>query len=320
MNPQSPFYANYDEARANPFPDLPDALNLNNGKKVATGAMWWEFRRPEIVELFNREIYGRVPAVTPKVNSEVTSTKLDTNGTIPVITKKLVGHVDDSADTGITVNIELTLSMAAAATGPVPVMMQFGFNFPPGFLPDSAAPMHPLARTLRRRAITRRPGSSRCLRGAEGYAVLIPNRVQDENSAGLTTDFIGLCNRRQRRSRMTGGLYGPGPGVPAMPGIILKQTRRWMLCAAPRLYHLRRNAGRRLGGCQRDAHGRRRAGIPVAGKTRSGHHKFPVDGHVIDCWRNCLSPAHRGNTDDPNWPTFLQFAARYIPVVPDATK
>ena len=106
--------------------------------------------------------------------------------------------MDDSADTGITVNIELTLSMAAAATGPVPVMMQFGFNFPPGFLPDSAAPMHPLARTLRRRAITRRPGSSRCLRGAEGYAVLIPNRVQDENSAGLTTDFIGLCNRRQR--------------------------------------------------------------------------------------------------------------------------
>ena len=32
MNTNSPFYANYDEARANPFPNLPDALVLKNGK------------------------------------------------------------------------------------------------------------------------------------------------------------------------------------------------------------------------------------------------------------------------------------------------
>ncbi len=30
-NPQSTNYANYDEARANPFPNLPDPLTLNNG-------------------------------------------------------------------------------------------------------------------------------------------------------------------------------------------------------------------------------------------------------------------------------------------------
>ena len=96
-NTNSPFYANYDESKANPFPNLPDPLILKNGRKVTTPEMWWKQRRPEIVEDFDREIYGRVPANTPKVNWEVTSTTTETNGTIPVITKILVGHVDNSA-------------------------------------------------------------------------------------------------------------------------------------------------------------------------------------------------------------------------------
>ena len=54
-----------------PYPDLPDPLMLKNGRKVTTAAIWWNQRRPEIVEDFSREIYGRVPANTPKVNWEV---------------------------------------------------------------------------------------------------------------------------------------------------------------------------------------------------------------------------------------------------------
>src|SRR4051794_28244147 len=42
--------ANYDPAKANPFPDLPDPLTLKNGTKVTTPDMWWKQRRPEIVE------------------------------------------------------------------------------------------------------------------------------------------------------------------------------------------------------------------------------------------------------------------------------
>src|SRR3954449_10994441 len=33
-NPQAPNAANYDESRANPYPNLPDPLRLNNGQKV----------------------------------------------------------------------------------------------------------------------------------------------------------------------------------------------------------------------------------------------------------------------------------------------
>ena len=127
-NPQAANAANYDEAKANPYPDLPDPLVLKNGKKVTTPEMWWNERRPEIVEDFDREIYGRVPRETPKVNWEVTSTTSEKNGDVPVITKKLVGHVDNSAYPPITVDIQLTLTTPANATGPVPVMMEFGFG------------------------------------------------------------------------------------------------------------------------------------------------------------------------------------------------
>src|SRR5215470_19579816 len=49
-NELAPNHANYDAATANPFPNLPDALTLKNGKKVTTPAVWWNQRRPEIVE------------------------------------------------------------------------------------------------------------------------------------------------------------------------------------------------------------------------------------------------------------------------------
>src|SRR4030095_15833602 len=88
---------NYDEAKAKPYPTLPDPLTLKNGKKVKDARVWWNKRRPEIVEDFDREIYGRVPKNTPKVNWEVVSTKPDKNSEFAVITKKLLGHVDNSS-------------------------------------------------------------------------------------------------------------------------------------------------------------------------------------------------------------------------------
>src|SRR6185436_11334319 len=77
-NPQAPNAANYDESKANPYPKLPEPLVLQNGDKVTTARTWWDQRRPELVELFDREIYGRVPKETPKVNWELVSSSKDT--------------------------------------------------------------------------------------------------------------------------------------------------------------------------------------------------------------------------------------------------
>jgi len=200
-NPKSPNAANYDETKANPFPDLPDPLTLKDGTKVTTPEIWWNQRRPEIVEDFDREIYGRVPAHTPKVNWEITHISHTNNGDVAVITKQLIGHVDNSADTNINVNIELNLTTPAAATKPVPVMMQFIFNFPPGFFArirgTNGAGTNNIPRAF--------PGSGgptwqqQVLAKGWGYATLVPTTVQADNGAGLTSGIIGLCNKGEPR-------------------------------------------------------------------------------------------------------------------------
>src|SRR5438132_1368792 len=128
MDRSAPNAANYDESKANPYPNLPDPLVLKNGQKVTTAQMWWKQRRPEIVEDFDREIYGRVPKDTPKVNWEVTGPTKEMNGTVPILVKKLVGHVDNSSYPHVTVDIQVTLTTPANATGPVPVILEFGFG------------------------------------------------------------------------------------------------------------------------------------------------------------------------------------------------
>ena len=163
FNAQAPNAQNTDESKATRYTNLPDPLVLKNGKKVTTPKMWWTQRRPQIVEDFDREVYGRIPKTTPKVTWEVVKTTPETNGGVPIVTKQLVGHVDNSADPAITVNIQLTLSTPANARGPVPVMMEFGFPpFPgggrggfPGFRAlfsmtgrSAAAPRLPSAPTL----------------------------------------------------------------------------------------------------------------------------------------------------------------------------
>src|SRR6185437_13888120 len=119
----APNHANYDEATANPYPNLPDPLKLKNGKKVTSADMWWKQRRPEIVDDYDREVLGRVPKIVPKVTWTVDRTANAMVAGRPVIGKVLTGHVDNSSYPAIEVNIQMTLVVPADATKPVPVMM-----------------------------------------------------------------------------------------------------------------------------------------------------------------------------------------------------
>jgi hypothetical protein len=186
-NPQAPNAANSDEAKASPYTTLPDPLTLKNGQKVTNAKTWWNGRRAEIMEDFDHEVYGRVPANLPKVTWEVAAVTAATVGSIKAITKKLVGHVDNSSYPAINVDIQLTLTTPADAKGPVPVMMEFGFQFPPGF---------------RMPANMQTPGPSwqeQVLAKGWGYAILVPTSYQADNGAGLTQGIIGLVNKGQPR-------------------------------------------------------------------------------------------------------------------------
>jgi hypothetical protein len=190
---KSPYAANYDESKADVYPTLPDPLLLENGRRVTSAKAWWKQRRPQIVEDFDREIYGRVPANLPRVTWEVVSTTQEKNGDVAVVTKKLVGHVDNSAYPTIKVDIDLTLSTPANATGPVPVMMEFGFS--KEFMASMAKWFPQLAAAAGKEPTWQQQVLAR----GWGYAELIPTSYQADNGAGLTEGIIGLMNKGQPR-------------------------------------------------------------------------------------------------------------------------
>ncbi len=203
-NKDSPYYANYDESKANPYPNLPDPLKLKNGKKVTKASDWVKKRRPEIVEDFDREIYGRVPKDVPAVKWEVIKTSEDKVGDVDVVTKQVQGTVDNSADPQIEVKIALTVAVPKNAQGPVPVIMQFGgfgFGPPPGFagrgLPGGRGPA--TAGAAGGRGPMGPTWQQQVLAKGWGYATLSPNSIQADNGAGLTAGIIGLSNKGKRR-------------------------------------------------------------------------------------------------------------------------
>jgi hypothetical protein len=51
---------NYDESKA-PAYELPDALKTSSGARVTSTAMWERQRRPELLEIFRSQFYGRRP-------------------------------------------------------------------------------------------------------------------------------------------------------------------------------------------------------------------------------------------------------------------
>lgn len=114
----------FEEATANDWmPTMPDVLTMKDGTKV-TSADQWPKRRAEILEDFEREVYGRIPANVPKVTWEVTG--VTTNETAKSITKILIGHVDNSIFPEIAVNIRASFTVPANAPGPVPILISFG--------------------------------------------------------------------------------------------------------------------------------------------------------------------------------------------------
>jgi hypothetical protein len=231
-------HANYDESKANPYPNLPDVLTLKDGRKVTTAEMWWKQRRPEIAEDMQREVYGFVPKNAPKVTWFVKTVDHEWVGRTPVIAKRIIGHVDNSSYPLIDVNIDMVLVTPANAKGPVPVLMMFGraaFPAPAQPSPDDLAKINEALRDLLSRndpglkAIFERypayepiappPGTSpfgfprpavtppgtdpptteQLIADGWGYVAINPASIQADNGAGITRGVIGLVNKGQPR-------------------------------------------------------------------------------------------------------------------------
>jgi hypothetical protein len=169
---------NYYEEKVPPY-TLPDVLTLQNGQPVRDADSWFKQRRPELLKLYESEIYGRVPVTAPKVRFEVVEEVPALDGT--AMRKRITGHFGNQPD-GPAVNI--MLYRPAAARGPLPLVLHISFGgdpglpFPPGTPPRRLSDMGPVAEVL-----------------AHGfaYAVVRYSEIQADNKDGYSGGVIGLA-------------------------------------------------------------------------------------------------------------------------------
>jgi hypothetical protein len=170
-----------DEATANPYKEtMPDLMTFKDGTKV-TSADQWPKRRAEIVEDFEREVYGRIPKNVPKVTWKVTNTVEGESEGIAFVTKTLVGHVDNSAFPKIKVEIQASFTVPKHAAGRVPMLLQFGFG---GKFGGKGGP---------------KSWTQQALNKGWGYGTIVPVSIQADNGSRLREGIIGLTNKGQPR-------------------------------------------------------------------------------------------------------------------------
>jgi hypothetical protein len=171
------------EDTANPYKDtMPDLMTFKEGSKVKS-ADQWPRRRAEIIEDFEREVYGRIPRNVPKVRWEVTNPTEGESGGIATVTKTLAGHVDNSAFPKIDVTIRASFTVPRQAAGRVPILLQFTFLFGPGRGgPGGGATSW----------------TQQALNKGWGYGTIVPVSIQGDDSR-LREGIIGLTNKGQPR-------------------------------------------------------------------------------------------------------------------------
>ena len=249
-NENAPNHANYDESKANPYANLPDPLTMNDGQKVTTAETWWNKRRPEIVEMYSKFVYGRVPNNVPKVNWTVNTVDHEMIGFTPVIAKDVEGVVDNSSYPAIGVHIHMMVVLPARAKGPVPVLMMFGRaafpypNEPAGADLDKINKaweslliqqdpslrqvfgQHPAWQLVKGTPFQfpqlnedgGLPNTWQLVAAGWGFVLFDPASVQADDGAGLTRGIIGLVNKSQPRKPEDWGAlrawaWGAGRGL-----------------------------------------------------------------------------------------------------------
>ena len=232
-NENAPNHANYDESKANPFPNLPDPLTMKDGQTATSAEMWREKRRPELLEMFSKYVYGRVPKNVPAVNWKVNTVDHEFLGFTPVIAKDVEGVVDNSAYSAINVRIHMIEVLPARVKGPVPVLIMFG----PARFPSPNEPrgeelarvnaaykalllkqdpslkevfeQHPAWEPIKEPPFFQRPelnedgglpNTWQLVAAGWGFVLLDPTSVQADDGAGVTRGIIGLVNKGQPRT------------------------------------------------------------------------------------------------------------------------
>ena len=182
--------SNYDETKVKPY-TLPDPLVLANGRPVRDARTWERQRRPEIMRLYETEIYGRVPAAAPKVTWRVTGT--DTGAREGAVTiKRIAGTIGTAADAP---TIALTLYTPPQAKGRVPIVLLVNFGggaaYPPPVAPPAAAP--PPAAPAGPPRTGEPPVAAEILGRGWGYATIFYQDIQPDRKTSPDEGVIAMA-------------------------------------------------------------------------------------------------------------------------------
>jgi hypothetical protein len=112
---------NYDETLVPDF-ELPDVLTTAAGRSVDSARMWTDVRRPEILQLFQTHVFGRLPRlnVTLRIRSHERTTVLEG---LAIREQQTIYLTEDDAGP----SIDVLIYTPANAPGPVPAIL--GLNF-----------------------------------------------------------------------------------------------------------------------------------------------------------------------------------------------
>lgn len=114
---------NYDESKVRDYKaTLPDALTLQNGKKVQNAKEWYRKRRPEILKLFEENQYGKWPAKKPKLRYEI-SQDYGLEGS--AVRKQVTLYFSKDNDGP---RVDVLIYLPKDATGPVPLLLNLSFS------------------------------------------------------------------------------------------------------------------------------------------------------------------------------------------------
>jgi len=95
---------------------LPDPLKLANGKKVTSAEVWKQKRRPEVLELFRANVYGRAPVGKPRTLKFKTDVTKNSLGGIAV-RKQVTASFEGPGGKG---SMRIVVYIPKKATKPVP--------------------------------------------------------------------------------------------------------------------------------------------------------------------------------------------------------
>ncbi|RAJ93143.1 hypothetical protein LX87_04655 [Larkinella arboricola] len=115
---QNAAQANYDESKVPPY-TLPDVLKTTKSKKVQTKTEWETIRRPEIIKLFEENVYGQMPKSYDRLTYSIKNKNADAmagKATLKEVTIEVVKNNNP-------VKINLVLFVPNRQKGPVPVFL-----------------------------------------------------------------------------------------------------------------------------------------------------------------------------------------------------